>query len=193
MRPPNEALHSTGVVWPAPISPEALPRLALSGTSLLSLAWERSGPRLLVVMSAGEERKKFSERLSDAGYVVAIAGTAYEAIEYTEQEPMDGIVLDLDAPYEAGARQAMISGFRLLELLWRAARARPAALVVLTALDYAEIDDVLCRRIDALLKRSLTTAQLLARLDAALAQISRRRQSGSFMLAPVPLPAARAD
>src|SRR5947209_697181 len=103
------------------------------------------------------------------------------------------IVLDLDSPYEAGAGQTMVSGFRLLELLWRAVRARPAALVVLTALDYAEIDDVLCRRVDALLNRSITTAQVLARLDAALARVSQRRQSDSLAFVAAPLPAAHAD
>jgi CheY-like chemotaxis protein len=143
-------------------------------------------------MPALEGRKEFSERLSEAGYAVASTGSACEALDYAEQELMDGIVLDLDTPYEVGARQAMISGFRLLELLWRAARARPAALVVLTALDYAELDDVLLRRVDALLSRSGTMPQILARLHAALTRVAQRRQSGSLALA-VPPPAAHAE
>ncbi len=192
MRQQNEALHTPNAVQPAPSSPEAVPRLAPSDASLLSLAWERPGPQLLVIMPAREERTEFSERLSEAGYVVVITEVACEALDYAEQAPVDGIVLDLDAPYAVGTGQAMISGFRLLELLRRAARARPAALVVLTALDYAELDDVLHRHVDALLNWSGTLAQVLARLEAALAWISRRRQSDNLTLAVSP-PAAYVD
>jgi CheY-like chemotaxis protein len=197
MRQENESLHSTDAVWLVPTSPDivrsAIVRSAPGDTPFLPLTWERPGPQLLLVMPAREERKAFSCRLSEAGYAVAICGTACEAIEYAEQAPVDGIVLDLDASYEAGARQAMISGFRLLELLWRVARTRPVALVVLTALDYAEIDDVLRRRVDALLNRSITSAQVLARLEAALARAARRWQSGGIVLATLPLHAAHAD
>ena len=193
MRQQNEILHSAHAVRRAPVSPEAGPRLALPDGALLALRGERSGPQVVVIMPAREERKEFAARLSASGYVVAIAGTACEALEYAEQELVDGMVLDLDASYAAGARQAMISGFRLLELLWRAARACPVALVVLTVLDYAEIDDAQRRYIDALLNRSLTTAQALARLDAALARVSQRRQSGRFALAAAFLPAGYAD
>jgi DNA-binding NarL/FixJ family response regulator len=106
---------------------------------------------------------------------------------------VDGIVLDLDTFYEAGTRQAVISGFRLLELLWRAVSTRPTALVVLTALDYAEMDNVLRSRVSALLVRSLPVAQLVARLEAALGRVALRRQLGMTMQAASPLPAAFAE
>lgn len=192
MRQQHEALHTPNAGWPTPSSPQVHPPLAPSGVALLPLAWECPGPQLLIVMPARAGRTEFSERLSEAGYAVAITEVACEALDYAEQAPLDGIVLDLDALYEVGAGQAMLSGFRLLELLWRAVRARPTALVVLTALDYAELDDVLRRRVDALLDRSSTPAQILARLEAALAKVSQRRQSGGLALAVSP-PAAHVD
>ncbi len=122
-----------------------------------------------------------------------MAHTACAAIEHADQQPVDGIVLDLDASYGAGARQTTISGFRLLELLWRAVHTRPVALVVLTALDYAEIDDVLLRHVDALLPRPLPAAQLVARLEAALGRVARRRRAGMVALAASPLPVAHVE
>lgn len=161
--------------------------------SLLSLPREHAHLQILLVLPAREAAREVARRLSDAGYAVAVAHTAYAAIEYVEQQPVDGIVLDLDASYGAGARQTTISGFRLLELLWRAVHTRPVALVVLTALDYAEIDDVLLRRVDALLSRLLPAMQLVERLEAVLGRVVRRRQAGVVALATAPMAAPRAE
>ncbi len=71
----------------------------------------------------------------------------------------------------------MISGFRLLYLLRRLTGDRPVALIVLTEMDYAEVEGVVRASADALVNRPLLPMQLVGRVHAALARArSRHRQ-----------------
>ncbi len=140
-------------------------------------------PAVLTVTPVESARQEIILRLSASGYVTWAAGTVCEALELAEQVAPDVIVLDLDEQYEAGPQQGVvISGFRLLHLLRRLTSGRPVALVVVTRLDYAEVEGAIRASADALVNKPVLLAQLLGRLRAALERVRRRYQQS------VPLP-----
>jgi len=95
-----------------------------------------------------------------------------------------GVVLvDLDAAEGSHAVQRLgLSGHRLVTLLARQFAERPVALVVLTRLDYAEIEDLMREGVHALLHPGRESAWLLDEIRAAHA----RRQAQHQPRTPAP-------
>ncbi len=147
------------------------------GASAHPLEEAEQRPAVLVVAPVEATLLEVTVRLSASGHEVYTASTAQEALERAEQMPLDVILLDLDGSYSTGWDGVMISGFRLLYLLRRLTGDRPVALIVLTEMDYAEVEGVVRASADALVNRPLLPMQLVGRVHAALARArSRHRQ-----------------
>jgi CheY-like chemotaxis protein len=116
-------------------------------------------------------------RLVASGYDVWAASTGRAAVELVEQTPPDIILIDLDEMYEI-TQAIKVSGFRVLHLLGRLRNGHPMAMVVMTRLDFAEMEGLIRRAsADELIAKPVEPAQLLQRLQGALARVRARYQS----------------
>lgn len=173
---------STGssVIMRAHIEPAATPAGGIAANEMATgflTAEPEQRPAILAITPQAEDQLAFTLHLEASGYDVYTANAVYEALDLAEQMPLDVIVLDLDGYYGTGRDSLMVSGFRLLYLLRRLVGERPVALMVVTALDYAEVEGAICAHADALVNKPVTPIQLLARLRAALERVrSRCRQ-----------------
>lgn len=102
--------------------------------------------------------------------------TQWAHLLHAEDLPASTIVLvDLDAANHAAADAlAVPSGYRLTKLLARASRAT-SALVVLTYLDYVEIEDLVQAGVRALVDPRLGAGECAARILATAAPRTPRR------------------
>jgi DNA-binding response OmpR family regulator len=94
-----------------------------------------------------------------AGYRVVTAADGIAAWQKFERERPDLLVLDLNLP--------QISGFRLLELIRRESN---VPVLILTAYDFAEAEEVAVHRPDAFIKKPFDPQNLL---DVAESLIQR--------------------
>jgi CheY-like chemotaxis protein len=90
--------------------------------------------------------------------------------------PLDVIVLDLDEMYEISPGQVVISGFRLLHLLGRLTRERPVAVVVMSSMDFAEVEGPVRASADDFVNKPIEAAQFIRRLQGALDRARTRHQ-----------------
>jgi CheY-like chemotaxis protein len=141
-------------------------------------AWSEQRLILLAVMPTEAACAELALGLGDAGYSLCTAWTTHKALELAEQSPIDVVILDLDGRYEVGGNSTVVSGFRLLHLLWRLTRGRPVALVVISALDYAEVEGAVRERADDFINKPVGGMQLLSRLRGALSRVRARHQQG---------------
>lgn len=114
-------------------------------------------------------------KLTDAGATFFWV-TQWAHLLHAEDRPASGIVIiDLDAANRAAADALSVpSGYRLTKLLARATRAT-GALVVLTHLDYVEIEDLVQAGVRALVDPRLPAAECAARILATAAPRTPRR------------------
>jgi len=133
----------------------------------------------LIAIPAEAARAELSLHLGASGYEVWAASTGWAVMELAEHQHLDGILLDLDGMYEAGQEQAMISGFRVLQLLGRLARGRPVAVVVMTSMDFAEVEGPVRASADDFVNKPIEPAQLIRRLQGALERVRARHQRHS--------------
>jgi len=155
-----------------------------AGADVLALAPGERPLAVLAVIATESERLELELRLGAAGYVVWAVSTGREALELAEQGALDAIVLDLDGLYEASRTGAMISGFRLLHLLWRLTRERPVAMVVITNLDYTEVEGPVRASADDFINKPVMLPQLLRRLQSARDRVRARHQRSGTAASP---------
>ena len=155
------------------IEPAAAPATPEEALAFLAEAPEQR-PAILAIMPISADQLAFALHLHASGYEVYTANTVPEALDLAERMPLDVIVLDLDVYYATGRDSLMISGFRLLYLLRRLIGERPVALIVVTALDYAEIEGAVREHADALVNKPVMPVQLMARVRAALERVRNR-------------------
>ncbi len=121
--------------------------------------------------------------LEAAGYDVWAAPIGRAAVELAEQAPLDMILLDLDGRYEISP-EVMVSGFRVLHLLGRLTRERSVAVVVLTGMDFAEVEGPVRANADDFINKPIEPAQLIQRLRGALERLRRCSQRRVAAAAP---------
>jgi DNA-binding response OmpR family regulator len=110
-------------------------------------------PRILVIEDEAGLLDILTVNLEAVGYEVIGAADGLAGLQAFDRELPDLVVLDINLP--------IISGFRLLELF--RASARPATPVLaLTALDFAEAEDLARRGLDAFLSKPFDPEAVLA-------------------------------
>jgi CheY-like chemotaxis protein len=171
-----------GVIAPAPFEPATIAkehdtRANEAHRPTIPLVEQRRV--ILIAIPAEAARAELSLHLGASGYEVWAASTGWAVVELAEQQPLDGILLDLDGMYEAGQEQTMISGFRVLQLLGRLTRGRPVAVVVITSMDFAEVEGPVRASADDFVNKPIEPAQLIRRLQGALERVRARHQQHS--------------
>lgn len=118
--------------------------------------------KVLVVEDEPDMRLLVSFVLQQAGYDVSEAADGLEAIRKYDEESPDLVVLDLGLP--------KVSGFRLLHLFKHGSDPSPAKVVVLTALDFQEAEEIVLGGADDFLSKPFDPLELLRKLEFALAE-----------------------
>jgi DNA-binding response OmpR family regulator len=108
-------------------------------------------PQVLIIEDEAELLEILELNFRSAGYRVLTAGDGVFAWQQFEREHPDLLVLDLNLP--------RMSGFRLLELV-RSESDVPV--LVLTAYDFAEAEEVAHHRPDAFVKKPFEMEDLIA-------------------------------
>lgn len=111
----------------------------------------RALPRVLIVEDEGGLLEILDLNFRSAGFQVFTAADGIAAWQSFDRERPDLIVLDLNLP--------QLSGFRLLELV-RSESDVP--ILILTAFDFAEAEEVARYRPDAFVKKPFDTQELIA-------------------------------
>ena len=139
---------------------------------------------VLVVIPLETAPAELLHRLDASGYDVWAASSGRAAVELAEQTPPDIILLDLDGMYEI-SQASKVSGFRVLHLLGRFRSGYPMAVVVMTSMDYAEVEGPIRAGADDFVSKPIEPAKLIQRLQGALARVrARHRQRGADDGAP---------
>ncbi|HLW01029.1 MAG TPA: response regulator [Ktedonobacterales bacterium] len=128
---------------------------------------------ILVVIPKEAVPTGLLRRLGASGYDVWAVTTGRAAVELAEQTPPDIILLDLDGMYEITSA-IKVSGFRVLHLLGRLRNGHPMAVVVMTRLDYTEVEGPVRASADEFVNKPIEPVQLLQRLQGALARMRAR-------------------
>jgi len=111
-----------------------------------------------------------------AGYRVQTARDGLEAWRLFEAAAPDAVVLDLGLP--------TISGFRLLELFRDSAASPPV--IVITALDFEEAEDVARHGVDGFMTKPFEPKALIRQLEYVLARQRRLAECESTESDEVP-------
>jgi DNA-binding response OmpR family regulator len=111
-------------------------------------------PHVLIIEDEAGLLEILELNFRSAGYTVTTAADGVTAWQRYEQERPDLLVLDLNLP--------QVSGFRLLELV-RSESELPV--LILTAYDFAEAEEVARHRPDAFVKKPLDVQELILTAD----------------------------
>lgn len=115
---------------------------------------DKASPRVLIVEDEEGLLEILDLNFSSAGYQVLTAADGVAAWQLFDQEQPDLLVLDLNLP--------RMSGFRLLELV-RSESELPV--LILTAYDFAEAEEIAQHRPDAFVKKPFDVTELVQIAD----------------------------
>jgi DNA-binding response OmpR family regulator len=111
-------------------------------------------PQVLLIEDEVGLREILEVNFRSAGYRVVSAGDGVTAWHKFDQEHPDLLVLDLNLP--------QMSGFRLLELVRRES---DVPVLILTAYDFAEAEEIAQHRPDAFVKKPFEVKDLIGLAD----------------------------
>lgn len=139
-----------------------------------------SGDALPVVLTAQpllRSRPDLASALSRARLDVRAVASWERLPEGVERIAATIVLVDMDAADRGDKGRHALSSHRIVTLLARQLAGRDVALVVLTSLDFAEIEDLARAGVSALVPPSATTKALVGHLCAARARLQRRHAS----------------
>ena len=140
-----------------------------------------AAPCLSVLTARGfsSTHKGLTQGLRKAGIIVRTASSWERLLLIPDDELFDAVLVDLDAVERdsKGKRQTM-SSHRLVSLLARQLATKPTALVVMTSLDYAEVEELARGGVHVFLTPDLTpnscAEHIRARVGRIRTSLSRR-------------------
>jgi CheY-like chemotaxis protein len=145
-------------------------------------------PVVLTARALLVSRPALVDTLRGAHYLVRIAPAWDQLLDAIEGHPVDAVLVDLDA-VDRGQRGHIfdMSGHRLVSLLARLSPTRRFALMVQTALDFAEIQDLVRLGTHGLFGPDLADEELVPQIRGALRRVhAPRRQDRARRREPVP-------
>ena len=132
-------------------------------------------PVVLTTSALLHTHERLVAALRAARFVVQGAVSFEGLLRQAEEAHPDVVLVDFDAAERSHAsRRDMVSGFRLVTLLAAPLRRRASALIVMTTLDYAEIEDLSRVGVHAFVSPRSAEEGCVAQVTAALAR--RRAQ-----------------
>ncbi|GAC1457837.1 MAG: hypothetical protein PVSMB4_17590 [Ktedonobacterales bacterium] len=167
-------------IGPAPAGTSHLTPLAAPDSGVLP-APRRTTPNASpkVVLTARSwlvARPDASQALRAGRYRVRTAPAWDQLLDSLDECAADIVIVDLDdANRGHGGHLFAMSGYRLVALLGRLATVRHFALIVQTALDYAEIEDLARHGTHALVSPETSGDNLLSAIQAATKRITTGR------------------
>lgn len=166
----------------ATAEPQRAPALALS---------EAVAPVVLTVQSLLRSRMEVATALRNAQFEIRSVAAWDRLPEAVERVQADIVLVDMDVVERETAQSGRLSGHRLVTLLARQLTRRPTALVVMTHLDFAEIEDLARAGISALIPPQAGARRLVQLIQAALERTRERYRRESVCRA-VTVPVADA-
>lgn len=137
---------------------------ANSGSGPASLGREESGTaKVLVVEDEPEMMSLLCFVLQRSGFCVVQAVDGMDALRKFDTERPDLVVLDLNLP--------KVSGFRLLRLFKRAPVEDSAPVIVVTALDFQEAEEIVKSGADDFITKPFDPALLVHKAESVLARL----------------------
>ena len=141
---------------------------------------EAVAPVVLTVQSLLNARAELVTALRDASFEVRCV-TAWDRLpEAVEHNRADIVLVDMDVVDRERTASGQLSGHRLVTLLARRLARRPTALVVMTRLDFAEIEDLARAGIHALIPPQTGTRRLVRYIQAALDRVRERHSRSTI-------------
>jgi transposase/DNA-binding NarL/FixJ family response regulator len=132
---------------------------------------EDAAPVVLTAQPLLRRRDDVAIGLRNARYDIRFAATWDRLPEDVERIAADVVLVDMDAAGESADGLSHLSGYRLIELLAHQLRGHPVALVVMTALDFEEIEDLVRAGIHALVPPKINPKALIREIQAALDRV----------------------
>ncbi len=157
---------------------------------------ESVAPVVLTVQSLLRTRVELATALRNAQFDVRCVAAWDRLPEAVERIAADIVLVDMDVVDREAADSGRLSGHRLVTLLTRLLARRPTALVVMTRLDFAEVEDLARAGIHALISPQTGTRRLVQYIQAALERVRERYRRLSVCpvaTVPVAVPAATSD
>lgn len=121
-------------------------------------------PKILIVEDEPGMVEILRLNLQASNYGVVVAGDGLKALQVFESEEPDLVTLDLDVP--------KVSGYRLIRLFKQAGQSQPVPVIVITASDYEEAEEVVDAGADDFITKPFDPAELIEKIGFVL---SRRR------------------
>ena len=157
--------------------PQCAPALALT---------EAVAPVVLTVRSLLRTRMDVATALRSAQFEIRCVAAWDRLPEAVERIQADIVLVDMDVVEQETAESGRLSGHRLVTLLARVVARRPTALVVITRLDFAEIEDLARAGISALIPPQAGARRLVQLIQAAMERARERHRRES--VCPVATP-----
>lgn len=149
---------------------------------------EAVAPVVLTVQSLLRTRAELATALRNAHFEVRCVAAWDRLPEAAERINADIVLVDMDVVDREAADSGRLSGHRLVMLLARLLARRPTALVVMTRLDFAEIEDLARAGIHALISPQTGPRRLVQYIQAAMERVRERyRQLSVCPVATVPV------
>jgi DNA-binding response OmpR family regulator len=120
----------------------------------------RAAPKVLVVEDDPAIADVLRLNLQARGYLVVTASDGVAALQVFEREGPDLVTLDLNVP--------KVSGYRLIQLFKKFGPPRQVPVIVITALDYEEAQEVIEAGADDFVSKPFEREELLQKVDFAL-------------------------
>lgn len=169
------------------------PLAARAGTPAHASAPRRShtataaAPLVLTARPLLRARPDLAPALAAAQLDLRIVASWERLLEAAERAPAAILLLDMDAADASGKRRHALSGHRIASLLARG-RGPYSALVVLTSMDFVEIEDLVRAGISQLLSPQIPTKALALCLRAAALRAQSHRSAPAPRPTPTPIP-----
>lgn len=136
-------------------------------------------PVVLTVHSLLRTRTELATALRNAQFEVRCVAAWDRLLEAAERITADIVLVDMDVVEKEAAASGRLSGHRLVTLLARLLARRPTALVVMTRLDFAEIEDLARAGVHALISPQTGTRRLVQSLQTAMERVRERHRWSS--------------
>jgi transposase/AmiR/NasT family two-component response regulator len=157
------------------------------------LAGQALAPVILTAQTLLRERDDITSGLREARFDLRYVAAWNRLPEAIDRIRADIVVIDMDAADLMCDGFQNISGHRLVMLLTQQLAHRPVALVVMTRLDFVEIEDLARAGVHAIVSPAISAYAFIEQARIALQNARKRHHPLSGALMPTPLAPAEGD
>lgn len=155
------------------------------GTNLLHAATTTqfsdaiSAPVLLTAQPLLRRRAELAACLRAVPFNLRLVARWDRLLDGVERIAADIVLVDLDDANVSAVGMSSMSGYRLVTLLTRRLAGGPTTLIVITRLDFSEIEDLARGNIHALISPEITTKDLVSQIRGCATRVCQQHASGN--------------